>query len=100
MPQRKRKNPFYVLLMIVGTMFALTACAYGVMTVRMGRAAPPTPGDQFFDAYGMWLMGGQLTLLTLLTFAAIGTDDYWTRDTDDSGEDVKEEPPATTEDEQ
>ena len=79
MTKRKPKNPFYILLMIVGTAFALTACAYGVMTVRMGQVAAATPGDAFFDKYGMWLMGGELTLLTLLTFAAIGTDDYWTR---------------------
>ena len=84
MPKRKPKNPFYILLMIVGTAFALTACAYGVMTVRMTQAAVATPGDAFFDNYGLWLMGGELTLLTLLTFAAIGTDDYWTRGADDA----------------
>ena len=78
--------------MIVGTAFALTACAYGVMTVRMGQAAVATPGDAFFDKYGMWLMGGELTLLTLFTFAAIGTDDYWTRGEND-------ESPSSAEDE-
>ena len=79
MPKKKPKNPFYILLMIVGTAFALTACAYGVMTVRMGQAVPSSAGDAFFDTYGLWIMGVELTLLTLLTFAAIGTDDYWTR---------------------
>jgi hypothetical protein len=75
----KLKNPFYVLLMIVGTAFALTACGFTVMAVRMSRQLPPGPGDEFFDAYGMWLMLAQLALLAVLTFAAIGTDDYWTR---------------------
>ena len=79
MPKQKVRNPFYILLMIVGTMFALTACAFGVMTVRMGTPHDLTPGDKFFDQYGMWLMGIELTLLTIFTFAAIGTDDYWTR---------------------
>ena len=83
MPKRKPKNPVYVLLMIVGTAFALTATAYGVMTVRLQRAVEASSGDQFFDSYGMWIMGVELTLLTLLTFAAIGTDDYWTRAAED-----------------
>ena len=83
MAKSKPKNPFYILLMIVGTAFALTASAYGVMTVRMTRAAVATPGDEFFDTYGLWLMGGELPLLTVLTFAAISTDDYWTRGADD-----------------
>jgi len=79
MPKRKPKNPFYVSLMVVGTLFALTACAYGVMTVRAGQVSELSAGDRFFDAYGMWLMAVELTLLTILTFAAIATDDYWTR---------------------
>ena len=82
----KRKNPFYILLLIVGTAFGITAFAYMLMTVRMGDVAESSAGalffDQFFDQYGLWLMGGELTLLTLLTFAAIATDDYWTRETD------------------
>ena len=90
MPQKKPKNPFYILLMVVGTAFALTVCAYGVMMVRMGQATTMTSSDQFFDAYGLWIMGVQLTLLTLLTFAAIGSDDYWMRRAE--GE------PASTED--
>jgi len=57
----------------------LTACAYGVMTVRAGQVSELSAGDRFFDAYGMWLMAVELTLLTILTFAAIATDDYWTR---------------------
>ena len=27
-------NPFYFLLMVAGVIFCVTACAYGVMTVR------------------------------------------------------------------
>ena len=54
-------------------------------------AQAPCFFDQFFDQYGLWLMGGELTLLTLLTFAAIATDDYWTREADG-------EPPSTADD--
>lgn len=79
MPKPKAKNPFYILLMIVGTLFALTACGYGAMTVRMSQPHAISPGDRFFDAYGLWLMVGELLLLTALTFLAIGTDNYWTR---------------------
>lgn len=77
-PKTKPKNPFFILLMIVGTVFALTACGYGAMAVRMSRTDQLTPGDRFFDAYGMWIMLGELAALTILTFAAILTDDYWT----------------------
>ena len=79
MPKPKVRNPFYLLLLVVGTAFAITACGYGAMTVRMIEPHAFTSGDRFFDAYGLWLMVGQLGLLTLLTFLAIGTDDYWVR---------------------
>ncbi len=78
MPKTKPKNPLFILLLIVGTIFALTACGYGAMAVRMSRTDQLTAGDQFFDAYGMWIMLGELAALTILTFAAILTDDYWT----------------------
>jgi hypothetical protein len=32
------------------------------------------------NEHGLWLLVGELTLLALATFAAIGTDDYWNRD--------------------
>lgn len=81
MPQYKPFNPFYPALVVVGTAFAITACAYGVMTVRkLDPAAVDDQGlIQFLDEYGLALLIGQLVLLGLFTFAAIGTDDYWTR---------------------
>jgi hypothetical protein len=36
---RSRTNPFYVLLVIFGIAFSLTACAYGVMAFRAVRVA-------------------------------------------------------------
>ena len=48
MPKRKRKNPFYILLLIVGTAFGITAFAYMLMTVRMGDVAESSAGALFF----------------------------------------------------
>lgn len=81
MSQPKRVNPFYSALVIVGVLFSLTACAYGVMTVR---GLEPSNADEggligFLDQYGLWILMGELAVLGLLTVAAIGTDEYWTR---------------------
>lgn len=94
----KTFNPFYVLLLIVGTTFAITACAYGVMTVqmlRMGQTSithTETPAVdladlaevnsgmsllQFLDTHGFQLMMWQLGILAVATAAAIGTDEFW-----------------------
>lgn len=66
--------------MVVGVAFALTACAYG-------WAAYLKLDPQFFDRnaafvevmdrHGVTAMIVELGLLTVLTFLAIGTDDYW-----------------------
>jgi hypothetical protein len=81
MPQAKAANPFYALLMVVGVAFALTACAYGVMTVR---GLDPHRADEgglvgLMDQHGLTILVVELVLLGLLTVLAIGTDEYWTR---------------------
>jgi|EndMetStandDraft_5_1072996.scaffolds.fasta_scaffold1015289_1 hypothetical protein len=83
----KRKdpvNPFYVLLVIAGTAFAITACAYCVMTVRAVSPSASSAADswggkvmQFLDDYGMWLMLGEIVVLAIATIGAISTDRYW-----------------------
>lgn len=85
MAQKKATNPFYVLLVIVGVVFGLTACAYGVMTVKMGTAAgiaenANSPVIRFLNEHGLTLLAVEIGLLALTTFAAIGTDSYWTKD--------------------
>jgi hypothetical protein len=80
-----RTNPFYVLLLVLGIVFAITACAYGVVAVKMSTAqgASRSAGEwlvKVMNEHGLWLLVGELTLLALATFAAIGTDDYWNRD--------------------
>lgn len=84
---KKKTNPFYVALLVVGIVFGITACAYGVMTVKMLR---PEGADEvrsagsgllfFLDQHGFKVLGVELAVLAALTVAAISTDDYWTRD--------------------
>jgi len=81
MPAEKRVNPFYIALLPVGVAFALTACAYGVMTVRgLNRHLADEPGlMQLMTQHGLTILVVELVLLAMLTVAAIGTDDYWTK---------------------
>jgi hypothetical protein len=78
-------NPFYALLVVVGIVFFVTACAYGVMAFRAVSPHLPAadtgshPLLSFLDVHGTMLLAAELAILTLATVAAIGTDDYWTR---------------------
>lgn len=84
--KKKAFNPFYPLLVIAGMAFSVTACAYGVLTVKM---LDPIGAEEvrqeeagmlsFLDRHGMTLLLSELGALAVLTVAAIGTDDYWTR---------------------
>ena len=80
--RRPFANPFYVLLMIVGVAFVLTACAYG-WSARLKLDPETFDRNEAFialvDRYGMSSMIVELALLTVLTFLAIGTDDFWER---------------------
>jgi hypothetical protein len=90
MPRSKKSaNPFYVLLVIAGVTFAITATAYGVMAFR--DAQPATAADQssmtneghpllaWMDHHGETALMVELAFLAVCTFGAIGTDDYWQR---------------------
>lgn len=84
-PYKKSANPFYAVLIVVGLMFVVTAAAYGVMATRESQAAVSgQPVDQhalmtWMHDHGNAALLGELALLGLATFAAIGTDDYWQR---------------------
>jgi hypothetical protein len=80
-------NPFYILVVLVGTAFAITTFAYGVMayravspsTVRTQKTAgqEPTSGEKLMEAvdeYGMQAMGIELAVLGVVTVAAMGLD--------------------------
>lgn len=78
-------NPFYAVLLIVGLLFALTACSYFAMTLQgreasYGRtAAQNHPFVDFMDRYGFTALMIELGILAAATFGAMATDDYWTR---------------------
>jgi len=82
----KAFNPFYAPLIVCGVAFCITACAYGVMTVRALQPSVATPASQageglmaWLDERGFALMMWELLVLAILTFAAIGSDSFWER---------------------
>jgi hypothetical protein len=81
MPQKKPVNPFYVILLPVGAIFALTACAFVVMTLR---ALEPQPMEEtgmvvVMQRHGVMIMTVELAVLGILTVAAIASDGFWVR---------------------
>src|SRR5437764_12824820 len=81
MAQRKPVNPFYLALLPVGIVFAITACAYLVMTMRVldPRRAADTALISLLARHGTIILVFELSFLGLLTVAAIASDDYWMR---------------------
>jgi len=84
---KKGFNPFYVLLVVVGTAFCLTACAYGLMAMREMRpqfeadaqAAGPHELMTFMQQHGERLLLAELAVLAGASLAAMATDGYWQR---------------------
>lgn len=79
---RKGFNPFYALLVVVGVVFAVTATAYGVMTVRKLRHPQepnPHPLIEALDEHGAYLLMGELAVLAAASVAAMATDSFWIR---------------------
>jgi hypothetical protein len=84
MSDKKPVNPFYVLLVILGIIFGITACAYGVMTVKMSTVegiamASDVPVMKFLNDHGLTVLLVELALLGVACFAAMGTDSYWAK---------------------
>lgn len=78
---REPGNPFYVLLVLLGVAFLVTACAYGVMAYR--AIAPLDRGEAgehvltaFLDRYGVSLLTWELALLGFATLGAMGLDRF------------------------
>ncbi|HWC88685.1 MAG TPA: hypothetical protein VG433_03500 [Pirellulales bacterium] len=72
-----------MLLVIVGIAFAITACAYGVMTFTELRGSVPAAGRgalvAFMKRHGTMLLVGELLVLAIATTGAIATDRFWQR---------------------
>jgi ABC-type uncharacterized transport system permease subunit len=81
MPAKKPTNPLYFAALPVGALFAITACAFVVMTIQGGD---PQRADQagligLLDRHGVMILAVELATLGILTMGAILTDDFWTR---------------------
>ena len=92
-------NPFYKLLMVAGTLFALTAIPYWLMCLRQSDASaawmyagnpaevagePLTRAvgaslDTWMQRYGMTTLMVELAVLGVATAGALGTDEFWER---------------------
>ena len=84
---KERTNPFYVALLIAGIAFAVTACAYAMMIVvkqRGDSTGPEHPLIHLMEEQGLVILLVELGLLTVFTFAAIGTDEWWQGSADKS----------------
>lgn len=81
----KYTNPFYVILVVAGIAFCITACAFGVMTVRglspdrAGEVDAVHPLVKAIDLYGVTALMIELGILGVCTVAAIATDEFWER---------------------
>lgn len=78
---KKPTNPFYIAALPVGVLFAITSCAFVVMTIQGGD---PQRAEQagligLLDKHGVMILVGELAVLGVLTTGAILTDDFWTR---------------------
>jgi hypothetical protein len=79
-------NPFYLLLVVAGALFFVTAFAYGAMAVRQLHAGPVvaeagSDGSfvQLLDRHGISTMFVELIVLSVATVMAMATDGYWSR---------------------
>lgn len=81
MRSKEATNPFYVALLPVGVVFALTACGYAVMALRALEVQREEPVGlmRLLAEHGVAILAGELAVLGVLCLAAIGSDGYWER---------------------
>jgi hypothetical protein len=79
-------NPFYVLVVVVGTAFTVTAFAYGVMAFRVFHTSATPQADAedsgerlmaLLDRRGLEIMGAELAILGVASVAAMSSDRWW-----------------------
>ena len=93
-PNKSRSNPFYIVLVIAGVAFGITALAYGAMAAiaqnnpAMARAAIDSGHGlvAVMDRYGFHCLLIELVVLAFATILAITTDQYWSVPTQASEE--------------
>src|SRR3954453_21483823 len=82
-PRKPRPNPFYVLLMVVSTLFVITAMGYlvGPYVERQAIANPgagPGPGSRalsaWFERKGVLVLGIEFAAMFVLAMLAMATD--------------------------
>jgi len=76
---RRRRNPFYALLGVVGVVFTLTAvssCLTVLRGVRPETAAArgSHPLERLLDRHGTALLAGELVVLAIATVGAVAVD--------------------------
>lgn len=75
---RPRRNPFYVILGVVGFLFTITATSYCVAVLRGVRpAAGPVVKsglEGLMDRHGTSILVGELVVLAIATVGAIAMD--------------------------
>ena len=82
--EKKGTNPFYAIVVLAGIVFTITVCAYGLLMVRsMNPSAPGAEQESgllfFLDQHGFKVLLIELGVLGVASFAAMATDDFWTR---------------------
>src|SRR5947208_17118369 len=92
MEPREPRNPFYLLLLIVGVVFVLTVLAYALVPVLeekardAGAIPPPSPFRDALRRDGWKWVLGELALLVILGLLSMGLDRYrrWQRERADA----------------
>jgi hypothetical protein len=79
--RKELPNPFYLLSVIVGVAFTVTACAFGLLILRTNRGLYSPEADSseqplmnLLDQHGLAILGAEVALLAAVTIAAIALD--------------------------
>ncbi len=76
---RQIKNPFYIVLGVIGFTFTITAASYCLSVLRGIRPQATLtekshPLEEIMDRYGTSLLTGQLIVLAIATVGAVAVD--------------------------
>jgi hypothetical protein len=76
---RRVRNPFYLLLGVVGFLFTITAMSYCMAVLRGVRPETAAtrgshPVEKLIDRHGTAILAGELILLAIATVGAVAVD--------------------------